>query len=119
MNEKSVINNAVFGDILDWFQFLESNDMLSSEDISQTDFFSVKRTIMLGTTATKNLEKLLLEQKDAIENILKSQPVSAVGPNFRQGYSIPCIACYVSKLLEAQVLENLSAMFDDRFEIEE
>ncbi|RHZ48172.1 hypothetical protein Glove_557g60 [Diversispora epigaea] len=115
-------DSAVFGDILNSFQFLESDDNInkfSSEDIYQTDFFSVKATIMFGATATTNLEKLLLEQKDAIDNILKSQPVYAVGPNFQQGYSIPCIVCYVSKPLKTQVLENLSALFDHEFEIEE
>ncbi|RHZ77292.1 hypothetical protein Glove_183g66 [Diversispora epigaea] len=74
---------------------------------------------MLGTAATTDLEKLLLEQKDAIDNILKSQPVYAVGPNFQQGYYIPCITCYVSEPLEAQVLAKLSVLFDHKFEIVE
>ncbi|RHZ84043.1 hypothetical protein Glove_86g128 [Diversispora epigaea] len=121
LKEKPVINSAVSCDILNNFQFLESVDNIdkfSSEDIYQTDFFSVKATITLGTTATTDLENLLLEQKDAIDNILKSQPVYAVGPNIQQGYSIPCITCYVSKPLEKQVLEDLSALFDHEFEIE-
>ncbi|RHZ83983.1 hypothetical protein Glove_86g136 [Diversispora epigaea] len=82
--------------MLNSFRFLESDDDInkfSSEDIYQTDFFSVKATIMLGTTATTDLEKLLLDQKDAIDDILKSQPVS--------------------------VLEKLSALFDHKYKIEE
>ncbi|RHZ83982.1 hypothetical protein Glove_86g134 [Diversispora epigaea] len=98
---------------------VDNINKFSSEVIYQTDYFSVKATIMLGTTATAKLEKLLLEQKDAIDNILRSQPVHAVGPNFQQGYSIPCITCYVSKPLEAQVLKNLSSLFDHEFVIEE
>ncbi|RHZ83980.1 hypothetical protein Glove_86g132 [Diversispora epigaea] len=120
--EKNSTVNIVFGDILNNFQFSKSIDNInkySSEDIYETDFFSVKATIMLGTTATTDLENLLLEQKDAIDNILKSQPVYAVGPNFQQGYSIPCITCYVSKPLATQVLAKLSALFDHEFEIEE
>ncbi|CAG8613088.1 11428_t:CDS:2, partial [Diversispora eburnea] len=120
--EKPVINNAVFGDILNNFQFSELVDNInkfSSEDIFKTDFFSVKATIMLGTTATTNLENLLLDQKDTIYNILESQPVYAVGPNFKQGYLIPCITCYVSKPLESQVLAKLSELFDHNYEIVE
>ncbi|CAG8607357.1 2136_t:CDS:2, partial [Diversispora eburnea] len=100
-------------------KFVDNINKFSSEDIYQTDFFSVKATIRFGTTANSNLEKLLLEQKDTIDNILKSQSVYAVGPNFQQGYSIPCIACYVSKPLEAQVLLKLSALFGHNYEIVE
>ncbi|RHZ78091.1 hypothetical protein Glove_168g253 [Diversispora epigaea] len=98
-------------------ELIENPKLIGKPIINSAVF--VKATIMLGTTETADLENLLLEQKDAIENILKSQPVHAVGPNFQQDYSIPCITCYVSKPLETQVLENLSELFNHNYEIVE
>ncbi|CAG8735785.1 31212_t:CDS:2 [Gigaspora margarita] len=90
-----------------------------------TDFISVQSAIYQGTSATSHnlieqLFSLLSEKKEKIYEILNSQdsqPVYAVGPDFQQGYSVPCIACWVTEPLNISIVEKLSALFDHKFEI--
>ncbi|CAG8714347.1 18185_t:CDS:2, partial [Dentiscutata erythropus] len=84
---------------------------------ANSDFVSVHATTIQETAATKRLLSLLIKQKESIDEVLDSQPVYALGPDFQQGYSVPCIACWVAEPLDITLIERLSALFDNEFEI--
>ncbi|RIB25236.1 hypothetical protein C2G38_2166431 [Gigaspora rosea] len=89
-------------------------------DISE--FISVHSTISqkLSNTAYSEAEQLfskLKERKNDIDNILYSQNVYAVGPDFQNDYSTPCIACWVAEPLNLSVMKQLSEVFDDKFDV--
>ncbi|CAG8723098.1 4079_t:CDS:2, partial [Gigaspora rosea] len=80
-------------------------------------FVSVNAKIIQETEASERIISLLNEQKANIDKLLNSQLVYALGPDFQHGYSVPCIACWVDKPLDIASKEQLSALFDDQFEI--
>ncbi|CAG8748397.1 5370_t:CDS:1, partial [Gigaspora margarita] len=84
---------------------------------TDSDFVSVNAMIIQETAATERIISLLNEQKANIDKVLDSQLVYALGPDFQHGYSVPCIACWVDKPLDRASKEQLSALFDDQFEI--
>ncbi|CAG8731632.1 3514_t:CDS:2, partial [Racocetra persica] len=86
------------------------------------EFISVNSTISQRPSidAYSEAEKLfsqLKNAKDEIDRILYSQNVYAVGPDFQNDYSIPCITCWVAKPLELSVMKQLSDLFDNKFDI--
>ncbi|CAG8530771.1 1097_t:CDS:1, partial [Scutellospora calospora] len=89
--------------------------------ITISDFVSVRTAISQGMSsiACVNVERILslLNKKTTeIYKVLDKQPVYAVGPDIQQGYS-PCIACWVTKPLDISIMQQLSALFDNEFEI--
>ncbi|CAG8752185.1 24822_t:CDS:2, partial [Dentiscutata erythropus] len=82
-----------------------------------SNFASVHASVAQKTADTERLLSLLIKQKDNIDKILDSQPVCALGPDFQQGHSVPCIACWVTMPLDMVIVEQLSALFDNEFEI--
>ncbi|CAG8666782.1 9437_t:CDS:2 [Funneliformis mosseae] len=86
-----------------------------------SEFISIKSTISPGISATsyieiEKLQKLLISRKDDINDLLKSQPVYAIGIDFHNDSISPCISCWVSKPLDISILECLEAMFENQFE---
>ncbi|CAG8766921.1 2783_t:CDS:2, partial [Gigaspora margarita] len=86
------------------------------------DFLSVRSVIFEkpSTTEYSKVEKLFLKletQKDSLDNVLNSQNVYAIGPYLQKDYSVPCIACWVAEPLKASVMEEISALFNDEFEV--
>ncbi|CAI2199564.1 16443_t:CDS:2, partial [Funneliformis geosporum] len=68
------------------------------------EFISIKSTISFGIDATsyievEKLQKLLISRKDDIDHVLESQPVYAIGIDFQEDSSRPCIACWVVRPL--------------------
>ncbi|CAG8786106.1 32790_t:CDS:2, partial [Racocetra persica] len=90
--------------------------------IINNEFVSINSTVSPGTSSTACVEverilSLLEKHKNDIERILDSQNVYAIGPEFQQGCTIPCIACWVNETLSEIVIEELSNIFDNEFEI--
>ncbi|CAG8453713.1 14283_t:CDS:2 [Funneliformis caledonium] len=86
------------------------------------EFISLKATISPGISANsyievEKLQKLLISRKDDIDYILKLQPVYAIGIDFQQNSTSPCIACWVAKPLDIPILECLETIFEDQFEV--
>ncbi|CAG8585705.1 6301_t:CDS:2, partial [Funneliformis caledonium] len=86
-----------------------------------SEFISIKSTISSRISATsyieiEKLQKLLISRKDDINDLLKSQPVYAIGIDFHNDSISPCISCWVSKPLDILILECLEAMFENQFE---
>jgi TPR repeat protein len=86
------------------------------------EFITVKATIfseILDTSyiEVKKLQKLLISRKDDVDYILNLQPVYAIGIDFQQNSTRPCIACWVAKSLDITVLECLENIFEDQFEV--
>ena len=44
---------------------------------------------------------------------MKFQPVYAIGPDFQENFSFPCITCWTTKLLGKSILKRLEKMFND------
>ncbi|RIB20922.1 hypothetical protein C2G38_2244267, partial [Gigaspora rosea] len=78
-----------------------------------------KYTDMRYSDGTNDIELINIELTNPVITINKddSRPVYAVGPDFQQGYSVPCIACWVTEPLSISIVEKLSALFDHKFEI--
>ncbi|CAG8762340.1 24861_t:CDS:2, partial [Gigaspora rosea] len=128
-------HNIVYDDIyndLSCIELLKPNIAISNNGKSKIcdgadcitifDFMPVHATITQGITpaACDNVEKLLSllnKQKISIYKVLGSQPVYALGPDFQQGHHIPCIACWSIKPIDISIMKQLSALFDDEFEI--
>ncbi|KAF0499735.1 Sel1 repeat-containing protein [Gigaspora margarita] len=73
-----------------------------------------------SNTAYSEAEQLFSkfkEWKNDIDNILYSQNVYGVGPDFQNNYSTPCIACWVAEPLNLSVMKQLSKVFDDKFDV--
>ncbi|KAF0508031.1 HCP-like protein [Gigaspora margarita] len=92
--------------------------------IGQTlnDFISVRSVIFEkpSTIEYSKVEKLFLKletQKDALNHVLNSQNVYAISPYLQEDYSVPCIACWTTEPLKASVMEEISALFNDEFEV--
>ncbi|CAG8588293.1 4711_t:CDS:2 [Funneliformis mosseae] len=90
--------------------------------ISTSEFISTKATISLGISATtfieiEKLQDLLINRKDDIDDLLKSQPVYAIGIDFLNDSIRPCISCWVVKPLDISILECLEDMFENQFDV--
>ncbi|CAG8523508.1 5638_t:CDS:2 [Dentiscutata heterogama] len=94
-----------------------NNDNSKVWNDKNSDFVSIRAEIIQETAATKRLFSLLIKQKAEIDKVLDSHPVYALGPDFQQGYSVPCIACWVAEPLKIVQIEQLSVLFDNEFEI--
>ncbi|CAG8685059.1 4589_t:CDS:2, partial [Funneliformis mosseae] len=78
-------------------------------------------TISPGISATsylqiEKLQELLISRKNDIDDLLKLQPVYAIGIDFHNDSISPCISCWVAKPLDNSILECLEAMFENQFE---
>ncbi|RIB18296.1 hypothetical protein C2G38_2184953 [Gigaspora rosea] len=74
----------------------------------------------LSKISVKNAEllfSLLKEKKDKINHILDSHTVYAVGPDFQNDYSTPCIACWVANPLTEFIMEQISDLFNHEYEV--
>ncbi|CAB5197916.1 unnamed protein product [Rhizophagus irregularis] len=85
-------------------------------------FFTVDATISYGPSADKHVEveqlhKLLVDKKDCIDRVLKSQPVYYIGPSFHGDYNFPCITCWVTAPLSESTLEQLGGIYDGEFKV--
>ncbi|CAG8522428.1 2562_t:CDS:1 [Scutellospora calospora] len=94
----------------------------NTNQIEISDFVSVNTTVFQGTSANsyvqiEQLSSLINEKKNKIDEMLGSQPVYAIGPYFQQGYSVLSIACWVTKPLNKILIEKLSDLFNDMYEI--
>ncbi|CAI2187920.1 17511_t:CDS:2, partial [Funneliformis geosporum] len=86
-----------------------------------SEFISIKATISPGISATsyieiEKLQKLLINRKDDIDDLLKLQTVYAIGIDFQNDSIRPCISCWVAKPLDISILEGLEAMFENQYE---
>ncbi|CAB5381140.1 unnamed protein product [Rhizophagus irregularis] len=66
---------------------------------------------------TVKLIQSLLHRKDDIDHILELQPVYAIGIDFQNNSTRPCITCWVAKPFDITVLECLETIFEDQFEV--
>ncbi|PKY40603.1 hypothetical protein RhiirA4_415984 [Rhizophagus irregularis] len=86
------------------------------------NFITVKATIFPGISdisysEVEKLQKLLISRKDDIDHILELQPVYAIGIDFQNNSTRPCITCWVAKPFDITVLECLETIFEDQFEV--
>ncbi|CAG8622727.1 16989_t:CDS:2, partial [Cetraspora pellucida] len=87
-----------------------------------SEFISIRSTISPGISATAYVEverllSLLENKKDAVNHILDLVQVYAVGPDFQQDYSMPCITCWSAECLNSEIIKKLSNLFMDEFEV--
>ncbi len=88
--------------------------------IDASNFISVNASISHGISATSQIQvdqlyDLLISKKDDINDILKLQPIYAIGPNFQENFSLPCITCWTTKLLDKSILKRLKILFDNKY----
>ncbi|CAG8828686.1 14950_t:CDS:1, partial [Gigaspora rosea] len=94
----------------------------NTNHIEISNFVSINATIFQGALANSyvqivRLYSLINEKRVEIDKMLDSQPVYAIGPYFQQGYSMLSIACWVTKLLNKLLIEKLSDLFDNKYDI--
>src|ERR1044072_5796564 len=73
-----------------------SNIWRDTKHIDILNFISVNSTISHGISAISHtqvdrLYDLLISKEDDIDGVLKSQPIYAIGPNFQDDFTLPCI----------------------------
>ncbi|KAF0464787.1 sel1 repeat-containing protein: PROVISIONAL [Gigaspora margarita] len=100
----------------------DDENIWSDTDIAISEFISVHAKIYQGTTATSQVEidklfSLLNEKKIEIDEILNSQPVYAIGPDFKQSHTVPCISCWSTKDLDISIMDQISVLFGNEFEV--
>ncbi|CAG8731371.1 1979_t:CDS:2 [Gigaspora margarita] len=86
----------------------DDENILGDTDIAISEFISVHAKIYQGTTATSQIE---------IDEVLNSQPVYAIGPDFKQSHTVPCIACWSTKDLDRSIMDQISVLFGNEFEV--
>ncbi|CAG8775711.1 23437_t:CDS:2 [Gigaspora margarita] len=126
----NIIDNNIFNNIQ--FSVLapiikgskEKNSWDYTDFMEVTKFISVQQSISSGTSSSTYIEvqrlfSLLETQKDAIDYIFNSHQIQvyAIGLDFQLDYLIPCIICWVAEHLDGMVMEQLSALFQNKFEI--
>ncbi|CAG8721637.1 7502_t:CDS:1, partial [Scutellospora calospora] len=87
------------------------------DDDKNSVFTSAHASIIQETEATEQLVALLVQKKAEIDEVLDSHTVYALGPDFQQGYLVPCIACWIAEPLDTELMKKLSALFNYKFEI--
>ncbi|CAG8542000.1 15982_t:CDS:2 [Gigaspora margarita] len=117
-----------------YIELIENNITISNEKNSKTynntnhievqDFISINSSIFQGTSADsyaqiEQLNLLINKNEDEINRMLESQSIYAIGPYFQQSYSVLSIACWVTKPLNKSLIEKLSNLFDNMFEVVE
>ncbi|CAG8502882.1 2238_t:CDS:2 [Dentiscutata erythropus] len=94
----------------------------NSNHIEISNFVSVNATVFQGTSANSYIQivrlySLINEKRVEIDKMLDSQPVYALGPYFKQDYSVLSIACWVTKPLNELLIKKLSDLFDNKYDI--
>ncbi|CAG8452082.1 24915_t:CDS:2 [Dentiscutata erythropus] len=100
------------------FEFTATNDNFSNlnPNLNKEDTFNYLPSIAEYSEAEQLFSKLE-EQKDVIDRILYLKNVYAVGPDFQNDCTTLCIACWVAKPLEESVMEQLSRVLDNKFDV--
>ncbi|CAG8783634.1 24529_t:CDS:1, partial [Gigaspora rosea] len=93
---------------------IASRDFSNAINIESSIFPGASNT---SYTEAEQLFELLNSKKDVIDNILGSQPVYAIGPEFQEGHSIPHIVCWTTEPLDTSIIEQLKETFQNRFEV--
>ncbi|CAG8545627.1 16438_t:CDS:2 [Rhizophagus irregularis] len=93
------------------------NVFVNDKRVVSSEFFSVDATTLRGISAEINdeseqLYELLLNKKDDIDRVLKSQPVYAIGPSFDKNCFSPSITCWVTSCIKPSILEQLEEIFN-------
>ncbi|RIA91628.1 hypothetical protein C1645_821781 [Glomus cerebriforme] len=89
------------------------------KQIVDSDFFSVNAILSHGISANacneaEHLYNLLCSKKDAIDRILESQSVYALGPIFHENNTFPSVACWGVESLSQSTLYNLEELLNHR-----
>ncbi|RIB12001.1 hypothetical protein C2G38_59848 [Gigaspora rosea] len=75
-------------------------------EISANSYFQIER-----------LYSQIIMKKVKIDEMLVLHPVYAIGPYFQQSYSVLSVACWVTEPLDKLLIQNLSELFDNMYNI--
>ncbi|RIA84198.1 hypothetical protein C1645_832646, partial [Glomus cerebriforme] len=93
----------------------ESNDITNRTRMLKLESVSQSSQQTEGENSIEDDTKI--SKKDAIDRILKSQSVYAIGPIFHENNTFPFIACWGEKSLSQPILEDLEKLFDYEFKV--
>jgi hypothetical protein len=99
MEEKRDSNDTAYNRIHFGNPIVSIKSDNNTKHIVASDLFSIDATLSHGTSAdthnkAERLYNKLASKKDAIDCILESQPVYAIGPFFHENNTFPFIACW-------------------------